>query len=382
MKLPLALLALVTTLCAQQTPSGWRHEFGGYYKALFTASRTVISRDRYGDLLNRLRLSYDASYHEWFQAHVGYDNEFHFGNLIQQPEFGLVRRRQDANWLDLQSIVADREHAYWDTSLYRGYVTVGRKGLSLTVGRQRIAWGTARFWSPADAFNPLNPLQIETQERQGVDGAYLAYEMPSGLTWSTAYLPQNTFHRSTLATRLSGNVAGYDLAAFAGRFERDWMGGGSFAGQWGGAGIRGEATYRWRDPASPENNAFRLAAGADYAFANTLYLVGEYFYNQGQPVAGPGFDPASLFLFTSEIFTRNRHFLSAGATYDITPLFRVEGYVIADLAGPSALWMPQARYNLTPNTDLTFGAQLFTSRPGGEFEPPSNLMFAQFWLHF
>ena len=184
--------------------------------------------------------------------------------------------------------------------------------------------------------------------------------------------------------RLLVTVAGYDLAAFGGRFERDWMGGGSFAGQWGGAGLRGEATYRWRDPARPEHNAFRLTAGADYAFANTLYLVGEYFYNQGQPAAGPGpgFDPASLFLFTSEIFTRQRHFLSAGATYDITPLFRIEGYIIADLAGPSALWMPQMRYNLTANTDLTLGAQLFTSRPGGEFEPLSNLIFAQLWLHF
>jgi len=40
------------------------------------------------------------------------------------------------------------------------------------------------------------------------------------------------------------------------------------------------------------------------------------------------------------------------------------------------------RYNLTPNTDLTIGAQLFISRPGGEFEPLSNLFFAQLWLHF
>jgi hypothetical protein len=63
-------------------------------------------------------------------------------------------------------------------------------------------------------------------------------------------------------------------------------------------------------------------------------------------------------------------------------LLKLEGYVVADVAGPSVFFMPLARYNLTSNTDLAVGGQLFASQPGGEFEPLSNLVFAELAVHF
>ncbi len=409
MKLLVPLL-LGAALLAQPAPPGkspsrWKHQFGGYNKALFSTSNTYFSHDAYGDLMNRLRLSYDSRYSDWFQAHIDYDNEAHFGNLITQPEFDLVRHRFEASWVDLQHIFVDSGHAYWDTSLYRGYVTLRGNSVSLTAGRQRIGWGTARFWSPADVFNPINPLQIEATERQGVDAAYVEWDFTSNLTSSTAYLPQNTWRQSTLATRLSTNVAGYDLDTFFGRFEQDWMGGADFAGQWGGVGLRGEITYRKRHAGSRMNDPLRLTFGADYAFANTLYLITEYFYNQGQPagVCPPGVPNQSIkpplpgqrrlapnedrapglrLRYTSEIFTLHRHFLSGGAGYDVTPLFHIETYTVADLAGKSFVVLPRARYNLTPNTDLTLGAQLFASRAGGEFDGLSHLLFVELLFQF
>jgi hypothetical protein len=44
--------------------------------------------------------------------------------------------------------------------------------------------------------------------------------------------------------------------------------------------------------------------------------------------------------------------------------------------------MPQATYNLTANTDLTIGGQLFASKPGAEFDGISNLIFAELLVHF
>ncbi len=55
---------------------------------------------------------------------------------------------------------------------------------TLTAGRQRIGWGTARFWSPMDMFNPISPLQIESEERQGVDAALAAFRSAGGLRWN------------------------------------------------------------------------------------------------------------------------------------------------------------------------------------------------------
>lgn len=382
MRVALLLLAAAGAGWAQQPASNWQHQFGGYYKALLATSKTIINENSYGDLLNRVRLGYDARYKEWFQVHVDYDNEFHFGNLIPEPEFGLTRRRQEPAWWDLHHVILDRDHAYWDTSLYRAYASFRSSTTTLTVGRQRIGWGTARFWSPADVFNPLNPLQIEAQERQGVDGAYFEWDVASNLTWSTAVLPQNRWAEGTVATRASTHVSGFDLAGFVGQFEEDWSAGGEIAGQVGGAGVRGEVTYRWRDESRPEDDALRFTVGADYAFPNTFYLVGEYFYNQGQPGVGPEFDPTALLIFSSEIFTLNRHFLSAGIGYDVTPLFHIDTYAVWDVAGGSLFLMPQARYNLTSNTDLTVGGQFFTGGDGSEFGMLHHTFFAEFTVHF
>jgi hypothetical protein len=362
----------------------WKFHFGGYYKSLFSDSQSLFTDESYGDSLNRLRLSLEGRRGAAVFFHVDMDNEAHFGNLIGLPDFELVRARQAPAYFDLLHINADKPHAYWDTSLYRGYVALRSGRATLTVGRQRIAWGTARFWSPADVFNPLSPLQIEAEERQGVDAAQLELSLPQNLTWTLVYAPQAGFNRSSAATRLATTWHNYDVAGFVGRFAGDWMAGGDFAGQWGGAGLRGEATYTWRsNPA--ERNALRFTFGSDYAFTPKLYLVGEYFYNQGQPSGlepGRGFDPAVLLRFTREIFTLRRHFLSAGTRYEVTPLLHLEGYAVADLQGPSVFFMPIARYGLTANTEVAAGGQLFGVAQGGEFQPLHNLFFVEFLAHF
>jgi hypothetical protein len=378
--------AVVAASAQQPAAAGpnWKFHFNGYYESLFSASQSIFTNDSYADSLNRLRLSLEGRRGSTLFFHVDLDNEAHFGNMIQLPDFELVRQRQAGTYFDLLHVNVDESNVYWDTSIYRAYLELRSNHAMLTVGRQRIAWGTARFWSPADVFNPISPLQIEFDQRQGVDAAQLDLSLPKNLIWTIVYAPQDGFNRSALATRLATTWHNYDVAGFVGRFGQDWMAGGEFAGQWGGAGLRGEATYTWRsNPA--ELNALRFAAGSDYAFTPKFYLVGEYFYNQGQPaglVPGQALDPAVLLRFTREIFTLHRHFLSAGATYELTPLLRLESYAVVDLQGPSAYYMPVVRYSLTANTELSVGAQLFTSAQGGEFQPLHNLVYAEFLAHF
>lgn len=383
------LLAGAVTAAAQQSSStsktsAFELHLGGYYKSLFTTSKSFITGESYGDSLNRLRLSLEGRHGESLLFHVEFDNEAHFGNLNTLPDFELVRQRQASTLFDLLHPFVDRDHAYWDVSLYRGSVTIRNNRAALTLGRQRIGWGTARFWSPVDVFNPLSPLQIEGEERQGVDAAQLELSLPRDLTWTLVYAPQARFNRSTTAMRLSTTLHNYDVAGFVGRFARDWVAGGEFAGQWGGAGLRGEATYTWRD--NPvEQDALRLTFGSDYAFTPKFYLVGEYFYNRGQPsgfVPGQPVDPALFLRFTREIFTLRRHFVSAGARYELTPLLHLEGYTVVDVKGPSTFFMPLVRYSLTANTDLTVGGQLFAAAQDGEFRPLHNLLFIEFLAHF
>jgi len=378
------VLLCVAPARAQDSTSNFQYRFSGYYRSLFTASHSYFTGDAYGDSLNRVRLSFDGDWKHVLLVHVDYDNEAHFGNLITQPDFALVRERQDNEYFDALHVFVNEAHAYWDTSLYRGYILVRNGPVELTVGRQRIAWGTAHFWSPADLFNPISPLQVDADEREGVDAAQLSIRLPRDFRWSVVYAPQDGINRSAEATRLATNVHNFDLTAFAGRFRQDWMAGGTFAGQWGGAGLRGELTYTWRADTA-EANALRLTFGSDYALNGKLYLVGEYFYDQGQPpgvAPGQPPNPSELLRFTNEIFTLDRHFLSGGVRYAVTPLFHVEGYTVIDVQGPGVFFLPIATYSLSNNADLTAGGQLFAATSNGEFQDARSLFYLQFTVHF
>jgi hypothetical protein len=388
LRLLLLLLAMSLAANAQAAPdsSNFQYRFGGYFKSLLTTSHSFFTGDAYGDDLNRLRLSFDGGWRRSLLVHVEYDNELHFGNLISEPDFNLVRQRQDDSYFDLLHIWVDEKHAYWDTSLYRGYLTLHYNNMELTVGRQRIAWGTAHFWSPTDVFNPISPLQIEADERQGADAAQLSLRLPKRVRWSLVYAPQNGINRSTEATRIARTIHNFDVAALGGRFAEDWMIGGNFAGQWRGAGLRGELTYTWRGNRSLlKSSALRWTLGSDYAINNKWYVLGEYFYNQGQPAGftpGQGFDPSVLLRFTNQIFTLQHQFVSVGARYSVTPLLNLQTYAVAEPAGPSVFFMPVVSYNLSSNTDLSSGGQLFASSPSGEFHNVPNLFYLEFTVHF
>jgi len=383
----LAGSAAAQTAASDTAPPSWTEQFSGYFKDLASGSRSYFTQDAWADNLDRLRLTFDVKYKNWFAAHVDYDNEFHQGNFVKLPDFAVVRDRQSAAWLDALHVFVNEPNAYWDTSLYRGYVSLHSGSTTLTAGRQRIGWGTARFFSPMDMFNPISPLQIEQEERQGVDAALVAFGTPGALRWNAVYAPQDGFWRSTSAVRLSRTIHNYDFDAAVARFGEDWTAGWDFAGQLRGAGLRGEMTYRWRHPipdVTPvsTHNALRLVAGSDYAFANGLYLVGEYFYNQGQPdLKNKALDLAVLLQYSNEIFTLHRHFISGGASYPLTPLWKLETYVVTDIVGPSAVVLPRLSHSLTANTDLNFGAQLFASSHTGEFHGLSDVAYIEFVVH-
>lgn len=385
----LAGLGMAQTSPPDNSQPSWTQQISGYLKDLASGSRSYFTQDAWADNLDRLRLTYDGKYRDWLAVHVDYDNEIHAGNLTGLPDFQIVRDRQGAAWLDLQHALVNRSNLYWDTSLYRGYVSLHNDSAALTVGRQRIGWGTARFWSPMDMFNPISPLQIESEERQGVDAAVLEFGSPGALRWNAVYAPQDGFRHSTSALRLSRTFHNYDFDVAAARFGQDWTTGFDFAGQVRGAGVRGELTYRWRHPIPGSipistRDALRLVIGSDYALANGLYLAGEYFYNQGQPDLPQNrpLDPNVLLRFSNEILTLHRHFISGGGSYPLTPLWKLETYVVGDLEGRSAVVLPRLSHNLTANTDLNFGAQLFASSRNGEFHGLSDLVYIEFVLHF
>lgn len=368
----------VATSDAQQQPrafralkGAWTFHSSGYVKNLFTRSDTLAEEAVIADL-SRLRLNAEASYLKALDLHLSYDQEAILGSVLRTDQFRKSKDADPGTWIDADKefLEVDRTMV-WRHRLYRGYARFRTRRATLAVGRQRIAWGTARFWNPADLFNPISPLAIEREEKIGVDALDGELRLPGNSRAELVYAPQTAWNRSSLGSRLSSVVHSYELSAVTGKFGDDTVFGATFDGHLLNGELRGEGTVT--DPKG-EDPYLRAVLGYEYDFANTLSAFGEYFYN-GNAAPDPTGEQR---LLARTIFTTQKHFLGAGLGYDITPLVRAEAYgILAVEDAESAFLNPRLRYNLRPNLDLLAGAQLFLGPARSEYGLLPNVYYAQ-----
>ena len=87
------------------------------------------------------------------------------------PDFEFIRSREQKNtssW-DADVTSVDNDHVYLRHALFRAYAKYYSPNLQVTLGKQGIDWGVMRFYSPNDIFNTVGPIDLEREERVGVD---------------------------------------------------------------------------------------------------------------------------------------------------------------------------------------------------------------------
>lgn len=249
----------------------------GYYKNLLSHSRTLVAEAQsYHADLNRLRVQLQGQVTPALGFEFQYDNELLLGSYLRTRQFDLQKELRANQFWHLESNYAESSHAYGRHRLYRGFFTLSAADTDIRIGRQRVAWGTGRFWSPLDVLNPISPVQLEREERPGVDAILLERKLGELSRVSIAYAPQHARADSSAALYWHGNAAGIDVSLVSGRFAGDKMLGADIATQLGQAGLRGEFSYTM--PRTGRHYRRALAA-LDYAFANTLTLSAEFYYN-------------------------------------------------------------------------------------------------------
>lgn len=335
--------------------------FGGSVKSLLIAGESLSGGDVWSDL-NRLRLDLDLKFTPSVNIKLIYDNEAIVGTLLDEPEFTGAKEADNLTLFDLTETLADRPDLFWRHLIYRAYLTYSADRLNFMLGRQRVAWGQTRIWNPTDLFNPISPLQIEGDQRVGVDALNLEYSFGALSSVNAVYAPGAKDDETSVAARLRTNMAGYDLSVMLGEFREDSVVGFDFAGSIGNSGFRGEATLT-----DPEDGGdfTRFVLSWDYNFPSTLYVLVEYLHNGGD--LGEGATRGDLARFTGEIVTKNRNFIALALGYELTPLIRPELYTIYDMDGGGLFLGPGVRYNVLTDLDWITGVQIF---PGddGEYE--------------
>jgi hypothetical protein len=362
-------------------------ELEGYYKNIFIHSETVIGgKTFYWWDVNRLRLDLSQSYRN-IEMNLVYDNEIQVGSYLDTSQFRLLADIDDPRYWDLQGTTLDRGDVYGSQELYRGTLKVAWDQLDMRVGRQQINWAVAAIWNPMDRFNPLNPLTLERDERQGVDALLLDLYVDDLSRLSIAYAPQHQSSKDSGAVRYKSNIGMFDWSVMLGEFVDEKKLGIGASGQVGLIGVRSELVYSAANDADsndvmPQEQYVEWVFGADYTTHNGFtFMVEGYFNGDGES------DPARYdfnAVVAGEKLGVGRRYLGVRVAKDVTPLLAAEIYAIQNVDDQSYFIFPSITYSLADFDSLYLGvgAQLFEGGSGDEYDFYNNLYFAEMKVYF
>ena len=180
------------------------------------------------------------------------------------------------------TVIVDNENFYtYDpgsmvnrTSIYRAYLQYSGVSHLWVLGKQRIPLGVGRFWNPIDVFNPIDIEAVEPNQRPGTTSIRYEYAI-SDLSSVDANVADGKG-----ALRLKGYLDVADVA-LVGEWDEDrdqdiigWELEGELAGT--GIELRSEGGSFHDQQTGDRHTEFIV--GAEYGFANSLILTGEYHY--------------------------------------------------------------------------------------------------------
>lgn len=286
-------------------------------------------------------------------------------------------------------------------NLDRAYARLSFDRTDLFIGRQAIAWGSARVVNPTDVVAPYPFGELDTEERIGADAVRAVVPLSGRAEINAGYIAGKSASIANSALFLRGKTgyAGTDITASVTKYKRHLTAGLDLARAVAGAGAWLEAAYTrydiGRDPAVGRES-FRLSCGMDYRFTDKLYAFVEYHYNgdgesevagYGRSLLKPGYRDGPVYLMA-------RHYAIPALSYQITPLFSSTTNPFINLNDGSVLLSQQFEYNTTQNTYLSLGTywgigkppafsmQTMTPVPRSEFGSYPGSVFLSFRVYF
>lgn len=345
-------------------------DFQGYAKYMFSNSKYPFIEKRLTDNLLQLRLNSKTYFSNYSKLVV--EGRFRFLNgesLSSIPNFSYALINK-YNLFNLQTELLNKNNSWAHAEFDRAFFDFQKNKLQITLGRQRIAWGTSWVWNVTDLFNPLSVLDFDYEERPGQDAIRIQYFIDEISRVDFAVSPSMPGGISTVAVQYSFNKFNYDFNLLAALRGSKWIGGFSWAGDISGAGFMGEFTvtekpnitfvlptiYRTRDD---EFDKLQMSAvlSFDYTFTNSFYIHTEFLYNNLGRVRN-----SKLFLYDAQqlnLLSPSRFSFYQEFAYNLTPLVRGSALAIYNPDDKSIALMPLITWSAVENLDISFIAQLF-----------------------
>ena len=360
---------------------GGDFSFDGYIKSYLYVFQPAPVQDAEGNeidsspealLSNRLRL--EASYrpNNRVRIEAAYDlaprfqSEGMTGNtFLSSPidpfSYRVVDLETDLYPSDPDSI----RHFALGHNLDRAAVTVRSKTIDWTIGRQAIAWGSARGINPTDILAPFTFDALDTEDRIGIDAVRARVPLGTLSEIDAGYIfgRDMEFSKSAFYGRSAFNILHTDISILFMGFRENLLFGFDVARAIGGAGFWLETAYVDagvfnEDAVGRERYYFRASTGLDYNLTGETYGFLEYHFNgAGATRAGEYMDRYMETAYTEgSVYLLGRHYLIPGIVHQYSPLVSITFQSLINVADASAFLAPQAEYNIAQNVYLGAGA--------------------------
>lgn len=292
--------------------------------------------------VNRLRLKVDYDPGSNFTVHL-------------EPRYYCLIKTEDIPLIG----VTDMDKVVWDRYYAKAFLPL----LSVTAGKQRIAWGTGYIWNPTDIFNTyVLSFAITDEEKINVEAVRL--EIPLGqASGLDGWVLTGPSQKKGLRAKTTLGL--FDLGlSYVDRADGTSQAGLAFAGDAWLFGVRGEVVVL------SGSRQMLVMLGSDYTFDNGVGLSAEYFYNGLGQSRSANYDWTSY--YAGAIPALARDYLYLGTNKILDELTTVNFSLLANLNDESFIFYPSYARSLAQNLDIYLQASIVGGRVGSEFYPPPS----------
>lgn len=296
---------------------------------------------------------------------------------------------------DLSENIMRKSDMYVGHNLDRMNFSFATGFADFIIGRQIVSFGSARFFNPTDVFSPFSFQEINKEEKTGVDAVRLRIPLGnmSELDMGYVFGKKANWRKSAAFVRGVFPVLDYDISLMAIHYRTHLMTALNLSGNIKGAGVWLETAYTFDSISTLESggkdgNFFRISTGADYYFANDIYVFMEYHYNSAGSLS-PGEYMTNINLNSaayndSGVYLFGEHYLAPGTDWQIHPLVGLKIQMLLNLTDPSLIAVSSLKISLSDNTYFDLGTTfpLGKKPEEGDFLPELKSEFGTYPFFF
>lgn len=373
-------------------------DINGYAKYLFTSGKNPITSGRLNDHLIHSRINV-----HWFPASsittaMEIRLRGYYGDSVKKiPDFiSTIKGNYD---YELDAEIWNKKNTIGYGEIDRLYIDYQQDKFQITLGRQRVAWGTSLVWNVIDLFNPMSILDFDYEERPGMDALRFQYFTGELSKFEIIYKAGKNKYSRGYAGLFTINYLDYDFFILAAIQNNRKTIGSAWSGDIKGGGFRGE--FKISDPPSKgdstdypilirslygsdltayDHTVFSGVLSGDYTFSNSFYIHSEMLYNSNGKT-----DNAGLYWYQiteASMLSPARWSLFQEFAYDITSLLRGNIFVLYNPIDKSSLIAPSIKWSIITNLEFTVVLYLTSGHSETEFGNYGNSMFLRMKYSF